>query len=149
MTSELTLTQHDLTQSQQDYAIFLPAISSFYASYIGRQRSSTYVEQTRMPAGMPDMESMNWLNPQKALFPYRWSLYSAGHANLDLNKPDPKEDMVRNRDANTVMLADSGGFQIAKGLWEGDWRANSLKVYGLDAGLTSRTRRPKHNERRC
>ena len=113
--------QHDLTQSQQDYAIFLPAISSFYASYIGRQRSTAYVEQSRMPAAMPDMESMNWLNPQKALFPYRWSLYSAGHANLDLNKPDPKEDMVRNRDANTVMLADSGGFQIAKGVWPGRW----------------------------
>ena len=23
------------------------------------------------------------------------------------------------------MLGDSGGFQIAKGLWEGDWKANS------------------------
>jgi hypothetical protein len=33
--------------------------------------------------------------------------------------------MVRNRDPNTVMLGDSGGFQIAKGLWEGDWKAGS------------------------
>jgi hypothetical protein len=113
--------QHDLTAAQQDYAIFLPAISSFYASYIGRQRTTAYVEKNRMPAGMPDMESMNWLNPQKGLFPYRWSLYSAGHANLDLNKPDPKEDMVRNRDSSTIMLADSGGFQIAKGVWPGRW----------------------------
>jgi len=113
--------QHDLTQSQQDYAIFLPAISSFYASYIGRQRSTEYVPKNRMPAAMPDMEALNWLNPQRGLFPYRWSLYSAGHANLDLAKPDAKEDMVRNRDANTVMLADSGGFQIAKGVWPGRW----------------------------
>ena len=113
--------QHDLTSRQQDYAIFLPAISSFYASYVGRQRTSQYVESTRMPAGIPDMESLNWLNPQKGLFPYRWSLYSAGHANLDLSKQDPKEDMVRNRDPNTVMLADSGGFQIAKGVWPGRW----------------------------
>jgi hypothetical protein len=113
--------QVDLTAQQQDYAIFLPAISSFYASYIGRQRSMTYVEQSRMPANIPDMEQMNWLNPQRGLFPYRWSLYSAGHANLDLAKPDPKEDMVRNRDANTIMLADSGGFQIAKGVWPGRW----------------------------
>jgi hypothetical protein len=74
-----------------------------------------------MPAGIPDMEQMNWLNPRQGLFPYRWSLYSAGHANLDLNKVDPKEDMVRNRDANTIMLADSGGFQIAKGVWPGRW----------------------------
>jgi len=71
------------------------------------------------------MEQMNWLNSQKALFPYKWSLYSGGHANLDLNKQDWSEDMVRNREPGTFMLGDSGGFQIAKGLWEGDWKANS------------------------
>ena len=117
--------QDDLTGKQSDYAIFLPAISSFYAAYIGRQRSSAYVEPSRMPAAIPDMEQLNWLNAQKSLFPYRWSLYSAGHANLDLAKADPSEDMVRDRDPNTVVLGDSGGFQIAKGVWEGDWRAGS------------------------
>jgi hypothetical protein len=71
------------------------------------------------------MEQMNWLNSQKALFPYKWSLYSGGHANLDLTKQDWSEDMVRSREPGTFMLGDSGGFQIAKGLWEGDWRANS------------------------
>jgi hypothetical protein len=113
--------QHDLSSQQQDYAIFLPAISSFYANYIGRQRHSVYVDKTRMPAGIPDMEQLNWLNPQRALFPYRWSLYSAGHANLDLTKPDPREDMVRNRDPGSFIIADSGGFQIAKGVWPGRW----------------------------
>jgi hypothetical protein len=78
-----------------------------------------------MPVGIQDMEMMNWLNSQTGLFPYKWSLYSGGHANLDLNKPDWSEDMVRNREPGTLMLGDSGGFQIAKGLWEGDWRANS------------------------
>ena len=102
--------QDDLTGKQSDYAIFLPAISSFYAAYIGRQRSSAYVEPSRMPAAIPDMEQLNWLNAQKSLFPYRWSLYSAGHANLDLAKADPSEDMVRDRDPNTVVLGDSGGF---------------------------------------
>ena len=113
--------QDDLTAKQKDYAIFLPAISSFYGSYIGRQRTSTYIEPSRMPAGIPDMEQLNWLNPQKGLFPYRWSLYSAGHADLDMKKHVPKEDMVRNRDPNSIMLADSGGFQIAKGVWPGRW----------------------------
>ena len=111
----------DLTSKQNDYAIFLPAISSFYGTYIGKQRYEPYVDAARMPAGIPDMEQLNWLNPQKALFPYRWSLYSAGHANLDLTKHAPKEDMIRNRDPNTIMLADSGGFQIAKGVWPGRW----------------------------
>ena len=120
--------QHDLTANQKDYAIFLPAISSFYGTYIGKQRYERYVDQARMPAGIPDMEQLNWLNPQKALFPYRWSLYSAGHANLDLAKHAPKEDMIRNRDPNVVMLADSGGFQIAKGVWPGRWADTSDKA---------------------
>jgi hypothetical protein len=113
--------QDNLTAKQNDYAVFLPAISSFYSTYVGRQRHENYIDSTRMPQGIPDMEMLNWLNPQKGLFPYRWSLYSAGHADLDLTKFNPKEDMVRNRDPNTVMLADSGGFQIAKGVWPGRW----------------------------
>ena len=120
------MTQDNLTAKQNDYAVFLPAISGFYATYIGKQRdpvNGPYVDpKTRMPAGIKDMEQMNWLNSQKGLFPYRWSLYSGGHANLDLTKQDWSEDMVRNREPGTVMLGDSGGFQIAKGLWEGEWR---------------------------
>ena len=121
------MTQDNLTAKQNDYAVFLPAISGFYATYIGKQRdpAGPYVDPARMPAGIQDMEHMNWLNSQKGLFPYKWSLYSGGHANLDLNKQDWSEDMVRNREPGTLMLGDSGGFQIAKGLWEGDWKANS------------------------
>lgn len=120
--------QDNLTAKQNDYAIFLPAISGFYATFIGKQRdpvNGPYVDPARFPKGMTDMEQLNWLNDQKSLFPYKWSLYSGGHANLDLAKQDWSEDMVRNRDPNTLILGDSGGFQIAKGLWEGDWRANS------------------------
>ena len=120
--------QDNLTAKQNDYAVFLPAISGFYATFIGKQRdpvNGPYVDPARFPQGLTDMEQLNWLNDQKALFPYKWSLYSGGHANLDLNKPDWSEDMVRNRDPNTLMLGDSGGFQIAKGLWEGDWKAHS------------------------
>jgi len=117
--------QDNLTAKQNDYAVFLPAISGFYATFIGKQRdpvNGPYVEPARMPQGMPDMEQMNWLNSQQSLFPYKWSLYSGGHANLDLTKQDWSEDMVRNRESGTVILGDSGGFQIAKGLWEGEWR---------------------------
>ena len=117
--------QDNLTAKQNDYAVFLPAISGFYATFVGKQRNEPYVDPARFPQGLTDMEQMNWLNSQKALFPYKWSLYSGGHANLDLNKQDWSEDMVRNREPGTFMLGDSGGFQIAKGLWEGDWRANS------------------------
>jgi len=122
------MTQDNLTAKQNDYAVFLPAISGFYATFIGKQRdpiNGPYVDPARFPQGLTDMEQLNWLDANKGLFPYKWSLYSGGHANLDLNKQDWSEDMVRNRDPNTLMLGDSGGFQIAKGLWEGDWKAGS------------------------
>jgi len=117
--------QDNLTAKQNDYAVFLPAISGFYATFIGKQRNEPYVDPARLPQGLTDMEQLNWLNSNKALFPYKWSLYSGGHANLDLSKQDWSEDMVRNREPGTFILGDSGGFQIAKGLWEGDWKANS------------------------
>ena len=117
--------QDNLTAKQNDYAVFLPAISGFYATFVGKQRNEPYVDPARLPQGITDMEQLNWLNSNKALFPYKWSLYSGGHANLDLAKQDWSEDMVRSREPGTFILGDSGGFQIAKGLWEGDWKANS------------------------
>jgi len=110
------------TDDRPKWAVFLPAISSFYSSYVGRQRHENYVDATRMPAAIPDMEQLNFLNDKNGLFHYKWGLYSAGHANLDLSKFDPKEDMIRNRDPATKIVADSGGFQIGKTVWEGDWK---------------------------
>ena len=114
----------NLTNAQKDYAVFLPAISGFFATFIGKQRYEEYVDKTRIPSNFPtEVESMNWLEPKASMFNYHWSLYSAGHAELDVNKDSPKEDMIRNRDRNNSwLLGDSGGFQIGKGVWEGDWK---------------------------
>jgi len=125
----MTIERDNLTAKQKDYAVFLPALSGFYATYVGKQRfpdanGNTYVESTRVPANFEQgIEGMNWLNPDAGYFQYHWSLYSAGHAELDINKHSPKEDMVRNRNrATSFILGDSGGFQIGKGVWEGDWK---------------------------
>ena len=119
----------DLTASQNDYAHFLPALSGFYATYVGKQRfpdpvKGPYIEDTRIPANWKhNVESLNYLNKQEGAFTYKWTSFPAGHADLDTNKIVPKEDMVRNRDRdNTWLLGDSGGFQIGKGVWEGDWK---------------------------
>ena len=115
----------NLTAKQKDYAVFLPALSGFYATYVGKQRHDpNYVDPARIPADFEQgIEGMNWLNPDAGYFQYHWSLYSAGHAELDINKHAPKEDMVRNRNrATSFILGDSGGFQIGKGVWEGDWK---------------------------
>jgi len=113
----------NLTATQNDYAYFLPATSGFYSTFIGKQRFGNYVDPTRIPASFGPMgvEALNYLDPN-ALFYYDHCLYSAGHANLDMTKKDDGEDMFRNRDRSTSwVLGDSGGFQIGKGVWEGEW----------------------------
>jgi hypothetical protein len=114
----------DLTSTQNDYALFLPATSGFYSTFIGKQRYGNYVDPARLPASFKSgVESLNYLEPDKGEFYFKWCLYSAGHANIDLNKPDESEDMFRNRDRSTSwVLGDSGGFQIGKGVWPGEWR---------------------------
>jgi hypothetical protein len=128
----------DLTSAQEDYALFLPATSSFYASFIGYQRHRyPYVQASRIPANfVNDVESLNFLEPGAGLFNYKWCLYSAGHANLDLTKNDDRESLFRNRkrDGSSWVLGDSGGFQIGKGVWEGEWKdPNSPEVAALMA----------------
>ena len=114
----------NLTAEQKDYAVFLPAVSGFYATFIGKQRSMEYVDHDRVPKNFTHgVESLNFLNPTQGQFQYKWCLYSAGHADLDINRDSPKEDMFRQRDKSTSWaLGDSGGFQIGKGVWEGDWK---------------------------
>lgn len=120
----LTIKQLD-DKGRSKWACFLPALSGFYATFIGKQRfDPNYVDPARIPTDFETgVEGLNWLNAEEAYFPYKWALYSAGHADLDITKEVPKEDMIRNRDRkNTFVLGDSGGFQIGKGVWEGDWK---------------------------
>jgi hypothetical protein len=114
----------NLTATQSDYAYFLPATSGFYSTFIGKQRYSNYVDPARVPQSFTNgVESLNYLDPDKGQFYYDHCLYSAGHANLDLNKQDESEDMFRNRNRGTSwVLGDSGGFQIGKGVWPADWK---------------------------
>jgi hypothetical protein len=118
------LTDNLTAKQNPEWSLFLPALSSFYASGIGKQREGRqYFDPARIPTSIPDIEALNFLNEQKALFPYRWFLYSAGHADLVTYKTNPNESIIAKRDReNTFMLADSGGFQIMKGQWPADWK---------------------------
>ena len=107
-----------------DWALFLPAVSSFYISGLGKQRKGEqYFDPARIPAKFNgDVEKLNFLNSKEGLYYYKWGLYSAGHANLDTNKDDPNESIIREREEGTFMLGDSGGFQILKAQWPADWK---------------------------
>lgn len=115
----------DLTAQQKDYAVFLPALSSFYARDLGKARhEKDYILPQRIPANFEHgIEGMNYLVPTNTYFHYRWHLYSAGHADLNMDKFSARDDIIRNRDRKTsFVLGDSGGFQIGKGVWEGNWK---------------------------
>jgi len=113
----------NLTPLQKDYAVYLPAISSFYSTYIAKQRLEEFVSKDRIPKGFDrGIEGMNFLNEEEGYFTYRYGLYSAGHVQLDLNKSMVQESMIQQRDrSKTMILGDSGGYQIGKGVLKFDW----------------------------
>jgi len=124
----------NLTPGQRDYAVYLPAISSFYGTYISKQRLEEFVPLDRIPADFDrGIEGMNFLNAEEGYFTYKYGLYSAGHAQLDLNKSLTQESMIQQRDReNTMILGDSGGYQIGKGVLKFDW----LNFEGPEANKT-------------
>ena len=124
----------DLTPLQKDYAVYLPAISSFYSTYVAKQRLEEFVPKDRIPQGFDrGIEGMNFLNPEQGYFYYKYALYSAGHAQLDLEKSMDQESMIQQRDrSKTMILGDSGGYQIGKGVLKFDW----LNFEGAEANKT-------------
>ena len=124
----------NLTPLQKDYAVYLPAISSFYSTYVAKQRLEEFVSKERIPQGFDrGIEGMNFLNPEEGYFTYKYGLYSAGHAQLDLQKSLTQESMIQQRDRNnTMILGDSGGYQIGKGVLKFDW----LDFEGASANKT-------------
>ena len=111
-------------QHNPEWALFLPAVSSFYISGLGKQREGEqYFDAARIPQGFNgDVECLNFLNSSQGMYTYKWGLYSAGHANLDTTKDNNSESIIRKREQGTFMLGDSGGFQIMKGQWPADWK---------------------------
>ena len=115
----------NLTEKQKDYATFLPALSSFYARDLGKARhQEDYIKPERVPQNFEHgVEGMNYTSSKDTYFYYKWHLYSAGHADLNMDHFSVRDDIIRNRDRkDNWVLGDSGGFQIGKGVWEGDWK---------------------------
>ena len=114
----------NLTPGQKDYAVYLPAISCFYSTYIAKQRLEKFIADERVPKGFDrGIEGMNFLNADQGYFTYKYGLFSAGHAQLDLQKTMVQDSMIQDRDrGQTMILGDSGGYQIGKGILKFDWQ---------------------------
>ena len=115
----------NLTERNRDYAVFLPSISTFYSNAISKYRAKgvEFIPDDRIPEGFEKgIDGCDFLR-EDSYFPYKWGLYSAGHAQLDLNKADVDDHMIQKRDREkTFILGDSGGFQIIKGVIQCDWQ---------------------------
>jgi hypothetical protein len=118
--------QENLGQHTKDKAVFLPAISNFYNTFISKQRvtEGTHIPKERIPDGFDrGVEGLNFLNPEQGYFTYPTALYSAGHACLDMDKVNDRDSMVVNRDRKfSTIVGDSGGYQIGKGVIKFDWK---------------------------
>lgn len=107
------------------WAKYLPAISGFYATHLGKAAADpNFVPAERIPEKFElGIQGLNFLDKDNSYFTYKYGLYSAGHAERNLSKMVDREPMIHKRDRkNTVLVGDSGGFQIATGVIKLDWK---------------------------
>ncbi len=118
--------QEHLGDKSRDFAVFLPAISNFYNTFISKQRvtKGAHIPAERIPKGLDrGVEGLNFINPDEGYFTYPTALYSAGHACLDMDKVNDRDSMCVNRDRKfSTIVGDSGGYQIGKGVIKFDWK---------------------------
>ncbi|WP_294619202.1 hypothetical protein [uncultured Roseovarius sp.] len=99
----------NLTAQYEGYAIYLPSLQRGYANLPYSDVAS--VRDGNLPQGC-NLADLDFLNPNNNLWHCKYVLYSAGQfekATL------PATDMVARRSKDTVVLGDSGGFQIGMG----------------------------------
>jgi len=92
-------------------AIYLPAISANYADFA---RNGAF---KRPLVGLVPGD-LDFLRPGSRYFSYPFALYSAGQV-IRTEAMQPKACMVTQRDrSQTILLGDSGGFQVSRGTIE-------------------------------
>ena len=125
MTTENSKQEH-LGKYSRDFAVFLPAISNFYNTFISKQRvtKGEHIPAERIPESFDrGVEGLNFINPDEGYFTYPTALYSAGHACLDMDKVNDRDSMCVNRDREfSTIVGDSGGYQLGKGVIKFDWK---------------------------
>lgn len=105
---DITLTTS--VRNHLKYAVYLPAIQPQYAQGVVK---TNYTQQ--MPCNL-SVSDLNYFNPMSKLFSLQAALYSAGNFNNHSNMPPCMvTTRERSENQNTVVLGDSGGYQVATG----------------------------------
>lgn len=116
--------KHNFAKSQKDYAVFLPAISSIFVKIASM---TDYNLRNQLPHGLNSLSDLDFLSENTPFFYYPAGLYSAGHAGLNAKAAYDSEGMIHKRDRkNTVIIGDSGGFQVATGVLKWPWEQGDM-----------------------
>ncbi len=101
----------DYRHWRKDHASVFPAVHSSFITYSGRPDVVDGLKEM----GFPSFGSFNFLGDD-GLFRYDAALYSGGGAELDIEKSRASSPAIWDRRPDTVLISDSGGFQVATGL---------------------------------
>lgn len=131
-TLESKTTDYGKTHSNEQgemYSVFLPATSRNFIQYGDRktlerfsydqkqQLKPGYTPGCRVPAKFhPNGDEITFYQKDSGGFYYPYGLYSAGHAQLDLQRSMTLEELIHCRDPEVTIVGDSGGYQIATGV---------------------------------
>jgi hypothetical protein len=103
----------DLTPRWKDFAVYLPAIQFPFASTVDSDKNRD--KKRPFPKGI-SLRDLDFLNPKSKLWHYGYGLYSVGQ----FADASPKACCVVNRvKSSSIILGDSGGFQIGNGTLKG------------------------------
>lgn len=120
----------NLTKQYEGYAVYLPSLQQYYAEYATKTNADVIREKSRKPSKFKT-EWLNYLDPNNALWYCAYTLYSAGQFGT---KRIPKRDIVGERNPkHTVVVGDSGGFQLGTGSIESNAEKAHLERYKHDA----------------
>lgn len=97
----------DLSARIDNFALYLPAVQFGSACRLAQRD----VEIRRLEP-FPDLcwSDLDWHNPKNVHWHYKWCLASAGHF-----ARASRDNIISNRHQDTIVVGDSGGFQIATG----------------------------------
>lgn len=105
----LEMAGENISDQYNNCAIYLPSLQKSYAAFPFREATS--VRDGDLPKGL-SLADLDFLNPASNLWNCKYVLYSAGQFDrAQIRTPD----MITERKPGTVVVGDSGGYQIATG----------------------------------
>ena len=112
------MASNEFNERCEQYALYLPSLQKAFA----KGAYSSTPKNRAMPKDVT-LKQLDFLNPKNKLWHYKYALYSVGQFKVG----EQQTDIVTNRNKDTIILGDSGGFQIGKGTLAGYTALKNVK----------------------